>query len=99
LRTATILVSAASVWEITTKARSGKRPGALEVAADVPACIVDQGFSSLPITVEHAQIAGNLPGPHRDPFDRMLIAQAQVERVAIISVDGALDGYGVTRRW
>ena len=94
-----ILVSAASVWEITTKARIGKLPGALDVAADVPACIVDQGFSSLSISVEHAQIAGNLPGPHRDPFDRMLIAQAQAERIAIISIDDALDGYGVTRIW
>jgi PIN domain nuclease of toxin-antitoxin system len=94
-----ILVSAACVWEITTKARLGKLPGALAVAEDVPACIVSQGFSSLSIAVEHAQIAGNLPGPHRDPFDRMLIAQAQAERIAIISADGALDGYGVTRLW
>ncbi len=94
-----ILVSAASVWEITTKARIGKLPGALEVAADVPSCILDQGFSSLSISVEHAQIAGNLPGPHRDPFDRMLIAQAQAERVSIISIDTALDAYGVTRIW
>ncbi len=94
-----ILVSAASVWEITTKARLGKLPGALAVAADVPMCIAGQGFSSMSITVEHAQVAGNLPGPHRDPFDRMLIAQAQAERVAIISVDVALDGHGVTRLW
>ena len=94
-----ILVSAASVWEITTKARIGKLPGALDVASDVPGCIIDQGFSSLSISVEHAQIAGNLPGPHRDPFDRMLIAQAQAERIAIISIDDGLDGYGVTRIW
>jgi PIN domain nuclease of toxin-antitoxin system len=94
-----ILVSAASVWEITTKARVGKLPGALDVAADVPACISSQGFSSLSISVEHAQAAGSLPGPHRDPFDRMLIAQAHAERVPIISVDEALDGYGVARLW
>lgn len=94
-----ILVSAASVWEITTKARIGKLPGALEVAASVPACVVSQGFVVLPISLEHAQVAGTLPGPHRDPFDRMLIAQAQAERVPIISIDTAFDGYGVTRVW
>jgi PIN domain nuclease of toxin-antitoxin system len=94
-----ILVSAATVWEITTKARIGRLPGALAVAADVPACIADQGFVRLSITVEHAQIAGNLPGPHRDPFDRMLIAQAQAERIPIVSIDAAFDSYGVTRIW
>lgn len=94
-----ILVSAASVWEITTKARIGKLPGALEVADDVPACVASQGFSPLPISFAHAQLAGNLPGPHRDPFDRMLIAQAQIERVAILSIDPAFDGYAVKRIW
>ena len=58
-----------------------------------------QGFATLPITVEHAQAAGTLPGPHRDPFDRMLIAQAHAERVPIISVDDAFDAYAVTRIW
>ena len=94
-----IFVSAASVWEISTKARIGKLPGALEVAADVPACIASQGFSALSISVQHAQAAGALPGPHRDPFDRMLIAQAHAERVPIVSIDEAFDGYGVTRIW
>jgi PIN domain nuclease of toxin-antitoxin system len=94
-----VLVSAASVWEITTKARIGKLPGALKVAADVPACIASQGFTSLPITVEHAQSAGSLPGPHRDPFDRMLVAQAHAERVPIASNDAILDAYGVIRIW
>jgi len=94
-----ILVSAASVWEITTKARIGKLAGALEVAADVPACIQSQGFSSLSISVEHAQAAGSLPGPHRDPFDRMLVAQAHAERIPIVSLDTVFDGYGVARVW
>ena len=94
-----ILVSAASVWEITTKARLGKLAGALDVAADVPACIAAQGFRGLPISITHAQAAGSLPGPHRDPFDRMLIAQAQAERCPILSVDTAFDDYGVTRIW
>jgi len=92
-------VSAATVWEITTKARIGKLPGALEVAADAPACVASQGFSALPISLEHAQLVGTLPGPHRDPFDRMLIAQAQTERVFILSIDPAFDAYGVKRIW
>jgi PIN domain nuclease of toxin-antitoxin system len=94
-----VLVSAASVWEITTKARLGRLPGALDVAADVPACIASQGFVPLPITVHHAQRAGVLAGPHRDPFDRMLIVQAQIEGVPIVSNETVFDAYGVTRLW
>jgi len=94
-----VLVSAASVWEITTKARLGKLPEALAVAADVPACIAGQGFMPLPITVFHAQRAGALPGPHQDPFDRMLVVQAQTEGVPVASNDPVFDAYGVTRLW
>jgi PIN domain nuclease of toxin-antitoxin system len=94
-----VLVSAASAWEITTKARVGKLPGAMDVAADVLGCIGNQGFVPLDITVLHAQRAGGLAGDHRDPFDRMLIAQAQLEDVAIISDDRVFDEYGVRRIW
>ena len=94
-----VLVSAASAWEITTKARLGKLPGAKDVAADVLGCIGNQGFVPLDITVLHAQRAGGLAGDHRDPFDRMLIAQAQLEDVAIISDDAVFDEYGVRRVW
>jgi len=94
-----VLVSAASVWEITTKARLGKLPGAADVAADVPACIESQGFVGLPITVSHAQRAGTLAGPHRDPFDRMLIVQALSEGVTIASNETIFDAYRVTRLW
>jgi PIN domain nuclease of toxin-antitoxin system len=94
-----VLVSAASVWEITTKARLGKLPGAADVAADVPACIESQGFVALPITVHHAQRAGALRGPHRDPFDCMLIVQAQAEGVPVASNESIFDDYGVTRLW
>lgn len=94
-----VLVSAATVWEITTKARLGKLPGALDVALDVPSSIRDQGFEPLAISVAHAQRAGSLPGPHRDPFDRMLAAQAEIEAVPIVSVDTAFDLLGVVRKW
>jgi PIN domain nuclease of toxin-antitoxin system len=95
----TIIVSAASAWEIATKARIGKLPGAVEVAADVAGCVARQGFESLDITILHAQRAGRLPGKHRDPFDRMLVAQAQIEDLPIVTNETIFDGFGVTRLW
>ena len=95
----TILISAASAWEITTKARLGKLPGATDVAADVSACVASQDFVALDITLLHAQKAGRLPGDHRDPFDRMLIAQSQMEDVALVSDDEAFDSFDVRRFW
>jgi PIN domain nuclease of toxin-antitoxin system len=94
-----VLVSAASAWEITTKARIGKLPGALEVAADVAAHVAAQAFTALDITILHAQRAGRLPGEHRDPFDRMIAAQAQLEDLPIVSNDDVFDSYGVNRLW
>lgn len=94
-----IYVSAASAWEITTKARLGKLPGATEVAADVVACVTGQGFAPLDITLLHAQRAGSLGGTHRDPFDRMLVAQSQIEDVALITDDEAFDAFDVRRFW
>jgi PIN domain nuclease of toxin-antitoxin system len=94
-----ILVSAASAWEITTKVRLGKLPGAVAVAAEFRECLADQGFTPLAISVDHAVRAGNLPGPHRDPFDRMLIAQAQAEGIPLISNETLFDQYGIQRLW
>lgn len=94
-----MLISAASVWEITTKARLGRLPRAERVAADVPACIRGQGFVALPIDVAHAQRAGDLPGPLRDPFDRMLIAQAQTEGAPLVSNEALFDAFGIRRIW
>lgn len=94
-----ILVSAASAWEITTRARLGKLPGATDVAVDVAGCVASQGFLPLDITVLHAQRAGSLSGQHKDPFDRMLIAQGQLEDVGVVSDDEVFDAYGVRRFW
>lgn len=94
-----VLVSAATAWEISIKAASGKLPGALDVAADILGCVRAQRFVPLDITVLHAQRAGSLPPLHGDPFDRALIAQALLEGVPILSVDAVFDGYGVTRIW
>ncbi|MYA18321.1 MAG: type II toxin-antitoxin system VapC family toxin [Gammaproteobacteria bacterium] len=95
----TIIVSAASAWEIATKYRLGKLPGAERLARDVAGHISRQGFEELPITIADAQRAGALSGPHRDPFDRMLIAQALARDLTIVSVDAVFDQYGVSRLW
>ena len=92
-------VSAASAWEIATKHRLGKLPGAGPLAVDFAAEVLAQGFTPLDITLAHGQDAGSLPGPHRDPFDRMLIAQARTERMALVSNEQAFDAYGVVRIW
>ena len=94
-----VLVSAATAWEITTKHRLGKLPQAELVARDVSGTLAGQGFEALAITVNDAQRAGQLPGPHRDPFDRRLIAQAVVHGLALVSIDAVFDGYGVNRLW
>ncbi len=90
-----VLVSAASAWEIATKHRLGKLPGAGLVARDVEAVLTEQGFTGLPISVRDANRAGRLPGPLRDPFDRMLIAQALIHDLLLVSDDAVFDRYGV----
>jgi PIN domain nuclease of toxin-antitoxin system len=94
-----VLVSAASAWEIATKYRIGKLPGAQALAANVGGVIASQGFVELPITVLQGQAAGSLPGPHRDPFDRMLIAQATLGDLVLVSNEVVFDRYGVRRLW
>lgn len=95
----TIFVSAASIWEIATKHRLGKLPGASAIVADLPGVIESQGFVGLPITIRHGQAAGALPGPNHDPFDRMLIAQAILDDLILVSNERAFDAYGVRRLW
>ena len=94
-----ILVSAASAWEIATKVRLGKLPTGEELASDLDRYLAQLGFEELPISIDHAVRAGRLPGEHRDPFDRMLIAQAQAEDLKIISNDRIFDTYSVQRIW
>jgi PIN domain nuclease of toxin-antitoxin system len=94
-----VFVSAASAWEVTTKHRLGKLPLAGPLAVDFVREVRAQGFVPLAITLEHGQSAGALSGAHRDLFDRMLIAQALNERMALISNEAAFDAYGVTRVW
>jgi len=93
------IVSAASAWEIATKVRLGKLPSAADLAADFVGYLEREGFESLPISPGHAIRAGLLPGPHKDPFDRMLIAQAQAENMPLVTNDLVFDSYGVRRIW
>jgi PIN domain nuclease of toxin-antitoxin system len=94
-----VFVSAASAWEITTKVRIGKLPGAIEVAERFVEIIRSQDFDPLPISVEHARQAGLMPGDHRDPFDRVLIAQAHMEGLTLVSNEALFERFGVRRLW
>jgi len=94
-----ILVSAASGWEIATKVRLGKLPTGEELGGELDRYLAQLGCDTLPISLDHAVRAGSLSGGHRDPFDRMLIAQAQMENLKIISNDRIFDEYHVPRVW
>ena len=95
----TLIVSAASAWEIAIKVRLGTLPTATDLAADFSGLMEREGFQSLAISAEHGIRAGLLSGPHKDPFDRMLIAQAQAEHIPIISNEESFESYGVRRIW
>lgn len=87
---ASVYVSAATVWEMAIKRRLGK----IQFDGDLVAEIAASGFLELPIYAKHAQAAGDLPRHHDDPFDRILIAQAQIEGLTLISRDRQLEAYG-----
>jgi PIN domain nuclease of toxin-antitoxin system len=94
-----IFVSAASAWEIATKFRIGKFPGVALITADLAAVLDAQGFVPLQITFAHGQTAGALPGPLKDPFDRMLIAQAMLDGLVLVSNEEGFGAYGIRRIW
>ena len=94
-----ISVSAASTMEIATKFRIGKLPGAAVLAHDFEAIIAGQGFYELPISVRHARLAGGMNIAHKDPFDRMLIAQAQSEDMVLVSKEALFDAFAIKRLW
>ena len=94
-----ITVSAASAMEIATKFRIGKLPGAALLAQSLEEIIAQQGFVELPISVHHARLAGEMNIAHKDPFDRLLIAQAQVEDMVLVSNEAMFDGFAVKRLW
>ena len=94
-----VFVSAASAWEIATKFRIGKMPKAAVIAADIAGIVAQHGFIELPLAIHQGQLAGALPGIHKDPFDRMLVAQAILTDMTIVSNDEILGAYGVGRLW
>ena len=91
-----VCVSSASAWEISMKTELGK----LTVPTDdIGAVVEDEGFEPLPITLGAARVAGHLPAHHRDPFDRMLVAQARVEQLTLLTADRRLAAYEVEIAW
>jgi len=94
-----ILVSAASAWEIATKVRLGKLPGAEKLERNYLDVLDDAGYTQLLIDSEVALRAGRLPADHRDPFDRMIAAQALALDIPVLSPDPMLDQFAVRRIW
>jgi PIN domain nuclease of toxin-antitoxin system len=90
-----VLVSTASVWEIAIKRTLGK----LTAPDDLPDHVEAAGFDWLPIGAEHAWRVRELPPHHRDPFDRLLVAQCLTEGMPIVSGDARFGAYGVETRW
>jgi PIN domain nuclease of toxin-antitoxin system len=86
-----VFVSAATIWEISIKLELGK----LKVPKNMEREVEREGFSKLAITLTHGQLAGSLPKIHRDPFDRMLVAQAQLEDLELVSADPVFAKYSV----
>jgi PIN domain nuclease of toxin-antitoxin system len=95
----TIFVSAASAWEIATKVRLGKLPGAEKLEQNYLAVMEEAGYELLSIDTASALRAGRLTAEHKDPFDRMIAAQALALDIAVLSPDPLLDSFGVRRIW
>jgi PIN domain nuclease of toxin-antitoxin system len=92
----TTWISAISVYELQVKARKGLLPG---LPSNLGAVLAAQGFSELQVSIAHAELAAELPMHHRDPWDRLLVAQAIVENLSIVSADRLLVRYGVKVVW
>jgi PIN domain nuclease of toxin-antitoxin system len=95
----TITVSAASGWEIATKFRLGKLAVPRPLAEDLEAVAARNGWTMLAVTMRHAQRAGLLQGTHKDPFDRILAAQALTEDMPLVTDDPAFAGFAVRTLW
>ncbi len=95
----TVYVSAAPAWEMTTKARIGKMREGRALAENLAAYLQDQAFQPLPVSIPHALLAGSISSPHKDPFDRLIAAQAQSESLAAVTCDRAFESLGVRIVW
>ena len=94
----TVLVSAASAWEIATKQRLGKR-GLAQAVTEFDRLVLADGFQHLPMSWHHAHRAGSYTSAHRDPFDRMLAAQSELERLQLVTADPELAHFPISRFW
>ncbi len=94
-----IIVSAVSAMEIATKFRLGKLNGARRWAENFQGELEAEGFAPLAVDMRHGRLAGSLQIAHKDPFDRLLIAQAVLEGMALVSNEEMFDGFGVSRLW
>ena len=94
-----VYVSAATGWEITTKYRIGKMPEVGPFVHDFAGTLRRMSFQELPVSMDHATRAGLLPDDHKDPFDRMLIAQAMAEGLPLVSNEELFDRFHVQRIW
>ena len=94
-----LLLSAATIWEIAIKVGLGKLSLSMPYRQWMNQAITDLGMTVLPITVEYADVQVNLPKHHGDPFDRLLVAQSQVENIHLVSADPVFDQYGINRLW
>ena len=94
-----LLLSAGTIWELAIKVGLGKLSLSMPYREWMNQAITDLGMTGLPITVEYADVQSNLPRHHGDPFDRLLVAQAQVEDMALVSADPGFDPYGINRLW
>ena len=94
-----VYVSAASGWEIATMVRIGKLPGIGELLNDLPELLIAQDFELLPITLQQGLHAGSYPMPHRDPFDRLLAAQAELAMLTLVTLDPALQAFPCRLLW
>ena len=92
-------VSIASIWEMAIKISLGKLTVPYSLERDLPAILEDSGFTTLGLSFAHLGRVARLPFQHRDPFDRVLVAQAQTEELVLLSRDRVFDAYGVSRLW
>lgn len=94
-----LLLSAGSIWEIAIKIGLGRLALTEPYLTWMSQALTDLAINVLPITVEYADAQARLPKHHSDPFDRLIVAQAMVEDVSIVSADAGMDAYGITRIW
>ena len=92
-------VSAASIWEAATKFRLGKFPDAALLVDNPTRILASLEIEAIPVSVDHARLGDLLPHSHKDPFDRMLAAQALLEGLTLVSADTIFDDFAVSRLW